>query len=208
MFKNRQDAGNQLAKKIIAPTEGCVVVGIARGGVVVAAEISRKLKAPLVALVVKKIPSPGNPELGIGAVASDNIVFVDFKSAQLIGADTAYIESQIKLLAGEIKKTQQNYIKFESKRNVSGKTVIIVDDGVANGNTINVAIKWLRKKNAAKIILALPVATAAFINKIRHDVETVYVLDNPQDFEAVGQFYQDFSVVTQTEVVDILRRQV
>ncbi|MFC1646889.1 phosphoribosyltransferase [Patescibacteria group bacterium] len=206
MYKNRKDAGLLLAKKLAAYSgKNAVVVGLSRGGVVVAESISVSLKIPLDVLVVKKIPSPINPELGIGALAPDSVSYVDWKLAGKLGTDEAYVNMQIETLTSELKKVQQRYIKVQKKQKLKGKEIIITDDGVATGSTLRAAIKWVNAKSAKKIILALPVAPPEFVEGIKSSIDEIVVLETPGDLGAVGQYYKDFAQVTDEEVIEILK---
>ncbi|MCX6791452.1 MAG: phosphoribosyltransferase family protein [Candidatus Gottesmanbacteria bacterium] len=164
MFTNRTDAGLRLAKELLS-YRGAVdlVIGLARGGVVVSAALSKVLHIPHDVLVVKKIGSPGNPEFAIGARVPEG---------QLL--------------------------------DVRNKTVILTDDGAATGATMEAAIRWVCKHNAKKIIVALPVAPPEIAAKLQTLAGDVIVLETPSDFGAVGQFYRDFTQVTDEDVVQLL----
>ncbi|MFC1625747.1 phosphoribosyltransferase [Patescibacteria group bacterium] len=190
MFKDRRQAGRKLAAKL-ASFKGRVslVLGIPRGGIVVAKEISEHLGIPLACLVVKKVPALEQPEFAIGAVTSENI-FIGKKD-----------------LASE-KKVKEYTSKFGQVggRDIIGKSVILVDDGVATGATVKVAIKYLRKKKVKEIILAVPVISPDILEEIELSVKKVVALETPEDFSAVGQFFQDFPQVDDEEVVQLLQK--
>ena len=179
-------------------------MGLARGGIVVAAAICRAMDVPLDVLVVKKIPAPGQSELAIGALAPDNVSFIDWKFAGRLGIDENYIRTQILELNVQIKQKTSLYRKGRKPIDIRDKTVIIVDDGVATGATLEAAIKWTRKKHARKIIAALPVMPTDSMKKIKPEVDELVVLETPRDFSAVGQFYRDFPQVGDGEVVELL----
>jgi putative phosphoribosyl transferase len=206
IFKNRSDAGLQLAKKLSGLNlTDAVVVGLTRGGVEVATEIERALDCPLEALVIKKIVSPTDNELGIGAVAPDSVFYVDWKLAGLTGADESFVKPQINRLGVEIKKLQQYYLKVRTKPQLFHKSVILVDDGVATGGSIRASIKWLNAKSVKKIIVALPVAPTDFIESIKSSVTEVIVLQTAENFRSVGDFYKDFAQVTEERVLQLLK---
>lgn len=206
MFNDRHQAGILLSEKLASLREhGDGVLGLPRGGVVVAAAVSKSLKIPLDVLVVKKIPSPGQPELGLGALAPDNVFYVDWKLAHRVGADEGYLKTQNKELNDQIKRKILLYRKGRKPLDVKNKTVIVVDDGAATGATLEAAIKWLRKRKAKKIVVGLPVAPPETITKIKPEVNELVVLETPEDFSAVGQFYKEFPQVEDSEVVKLLQ---
>ncbi len=205
VFSDRTHAGHLLALKLSSyKKEYPLVIGLARGGSVVAKAIAEDLSLPCDVLVVKKIPSPFNPELGIGALAPDSVSYVDRKFAQRLGVDGEYVTSQIRQLTDHIRQKAHGYRKGKKPFRLFEKTVILTDDGAATGATIRAAILWLRKKHAKKIILALPVAPLDCIERMRHMVHEVIVLETPHDFSAVGQFYKDFHEVSDEEVVELV----
>lgn len=207
MFTTRAYAGTILAKKL-AHYKGlpALVIGLPRGGVVVASAVSHALALPLDALVVKKIPSPSQAELGIGALAPDDVFFIDWKLAHRVAADEDYIKSQIRQLADQIKRKLLLYRKGKKPLFVREKTVIIVDDGAATGATLEAAIKWLLKKKAKKIVVGLPVAPPEIVAKIKPEVHELVVVETPRDFSAVGQFYKEFPQVEDGEVIALLKK--
>ncbi len=205
IFDNREEAGYTLAHKLsLYKKEHPLILGLARGGSVVAKAIAEDLSLPCDVLVVKKIPSPFNPELGIGALAPGFVSYVDWKFAQRLGVDEEYVTSWIRQLADHIRQKIHVYRKGKKPLRLFEKTVILTDDGAATGATIRAAILWLRKKHAKKIILALPVAPLDCIERMRHMVHEVIVLETPHDFSAVGQFYKDFHEVSDEEVVELV----
>lgn len=206
MFTDRQQAGALLAEKLLAHRlAGAIVIGLPRGGVVVAAKIAHKIKLPLDVVVVKKIPSPGQAELGIGALAPDDVTHVDWKLAHRVGADEGYIRTQSAELNDKIKQKTLLYRRGKKPLSVRDKVVIIVDDGLATGATMEAAIKWFKKKKVRRIIVAIPVAPPEVVAKIKPEVSELVVLETPGDFSAVGQFYKDFPQVEDNEVIQLLR---
>ncbi len=183
-----------------------MVLGLARGGVVVGRALAQALSLPLDVLVVKKIPAPGNAELAVGALAPDGVSVVHWIILQRLGADEDYLKTHIPILTGEIKNRLQLYRKGRKPLEVKGKTVCVVDDGAATGATMEAAVKWLKKKKARKIIVALPVAPPDTVAKIKPEVNEMVVLETPPDLSAVGQFYDSFLQVEDGEVIKILRQ--
>ena len=206
VFTDRYSAGLLLLEKLASwRGKDCVILGLARGGVVVASVIASGLNVPLDVIVVKKIPAPGQSELAIGALAPEGVSFVDGKFATRVGADENYVRTQISELNDQIKKRTALYRKGRKPLDVRDKTVILVDDGVATGATIAAAIKWARKKHARKIIAATGVMPADTVAKIQPEVEELVALEAPSEFGAVGQFYRDFPQVEDPEVVELMK---
>lgn len=205
MFTTRQEAGAILSQKL-AHHKGtpAIVLGLPRGGIVVAFAVSHALTLPLDVLVVKKIPSPDQAELGVGALAPDNVSYVNWKLSHRVGADEAYLRTKNRELDDKIKKKILLYRKGKKPLDVKNKTVIVVDDGAATGVTLEAAILWLRKKKAKKIVVGLPVAPPDVISKIKPEVSELVVVETPDYFSAVGQFYKEFPQVEDTEVVRLL----
>ncbi|MEK7617510.1 MAG: phosphoribosyltransferase family protein [Patescibacteria group bacterium] len=204
IFKDRQAAGKLLAKRL-KNVSSDLVLGIPRGGVVVAAEVARKLSLPLDVLVVRKIGAPFQSELALGAVDGDGEVVWEEDLLKEVGVSREELGDIIKNEWKELKRREDLYRAGKGELNVDGKVVILVDDGIATGATTLSAINYL-KRHKAKVILAIPVASKEAVDKIRA-VEGVrdVVLEIPEYFQAVGQFYQDFLPVSDEEVVEILR---
>ncbi len=205
MFSNRIQAGEALSAKLSSYRgTTSVVMGLARGGVVVAGQLARALGTPLDVVVVKKIGSPYEPELALGAVAPDGVTHVDWRMAHRMAADEEYIKTQIAELNDQIREKTLLYRKGKKPLSLKDKTVILVDDGAATGATMEVAIKWVRAKAAKKIIVALPVAPPETVAHIKPEVSEVVVLETPENLGSVGQFYQSFEQVSDEEVVKLL----
>ncbi|MCX6704335.1 MAG: phosphoribosyltransferase family protein [Candidatus Woesebacteria bacterium] len=187
MFEDRCEAGNLLAERLTGSKASFdVVLAIPRGGVVVGRVIADKLHLPLYAMVVKKVPTAGQPELAAGAVGPE-------------GVSSGEKSSEIEKIVGERIK------KFGQLKNLRGKSVLLVDDGIATGATVETAIKYLKKKNVGSITLAIPVAPGDIIDKIRKEIDSVIFLVKPREFYAVGDFYRCFPQVTDEEVLQLLQ---
>lgn len=194
MFKDRHQAGRLLAEKLLSyHGKNGLVMGLARGGVAVAKTLADDLNLPLDVLVVKKIGAPGQEELALGALAPDGVSYGDFD------------KSTIRQLAGQIKQKTLLYRKGRKPYAFREKTVILVDDGAATGATIEAAIRWVFKKHAKKIVVALPVAPKELLPKIAPEVDSLVVLETPDEFMAVGQFYNDFRQISDEEVIELLQ---
>lgn len=200
IFKNRQAAGKLLAEKL-QDIKADFVLGIPRGGVVVAAEIAKNLNLPLDIVVTRKIGAPGQEELALGAVDPDGEVVWD--EALLRQLRIQNLEFKIKNAWKEVKRREDLYRQGKSPLSIEGKSVILVDDGIATGATVLSAVKYL-KRHGAKVILAVPVASAGALEKVKEECKQVIALQVPEDFRAVGQFYQQFEAVSNEEVIQYL----
>ncbi len=208
-FDDRAAAGRALAARFaatrfLAPP---LVLALPRGGVPVAAEVALALKAPLDLLLVRKIGAPLQPELAVAAVvdgASPEIV-VDEETAALAGADRAYIEREAALELREIERRRRVYLGDRPPPVLTGRTVIVVDDGVATGTTVRAALKALRRQHPARIVLAFAVGPADTVAALRSEADEVVCLMEPAEFHAVGLHYRDFHQVGDDEVVAALR---
>ena len=197
IFKDRESAGKILASKLKS-TQANLVLGIPRGGVVVAKEISQELNLPLDIIVTRKIPHPDQIELALGAVDSDGEIILG------AGLEIEGLEELVKKEVEEIKRREQTYRQGKNPLNLKGKTVILVDDGIATGLTTLATIKYLKKHKVKKIILAVPVASNEALDKIKSEVEKLVILETPEYFNAVGQFYLNFLPVSDQEVIQLL----
>lgn len=205
LFKDRFQAGQLLYEKLSSYSESrAIVFGLARGGVVVASAIAHALQCELDVLVVKKIPSPMDPELAIGAIAPDGISFIDWKLARHVGADETYVARVISQQSSVVRDKSLLYRKGRKPIDIKKGTVTLVDDGAATGATMEAAVAWAKNKHAKRIIVALPVATREFVKRITPEVSDLVVLDIPENFSSVGQFYQHFAQVTDEEVMRLL----
>jgi len=206
MFQNRAQAGKKLASKLLSykATKNLIVLAIPRGGVVVGKILSQALDCPLEVIVTKKIGAPGNSELAIGAVGVVGKPVIDEELAERVGADENYLKSKILNLKSEIKRREKIFRRDKLPLNLKDKTVILTDDGVATGATMMAAVEIARQQNPKKIIVAVPVIAKDTLEKIEKLADEVVYLDAPEMFFAVGQFYQDFSQITDEEVRKIL----
>lgn len=205
LFLNREQAGSLLAQKLSSyKGEETLVLAIPRGGVPVARVISDKLGVKLDVVITKKIGAPGQKELAIGAVGSGERV-LDTRLIRRLGVEEKYIEEETKAKQREIKEKEARFRKGRKKLEVRGKTVILVDDGIATGATVGVAVKYLKTAGVKKVILAVPVAPKETIERFKKLVDELVVLEVPFDFRAVGQFYQNFPQITDEEVIQLLQ---
>jgi len=206
IFKDRKDAGKRLADKLTHYRDKAdvIVLGLPRGGVTVAAEIAQALHCPLDILIVRKIGFPGDPEFAVGAVAETGSVVFNESIVAGYRVSRDYLEEETARQKVEISRRVALYRRGKGIPQLAGKTVILVDDGVATGATIKAAIATLKQENLAGLVVALPVATLAAQRTIAPLVDEWHCLQLPPDFRSVGQFYADFTQVEDEDVVALL----
>lgn len=207
MFKDRVAAGESLATQLNKSTfQRPLVLGIPRGGVVVAFEIARKLEIPLDVIVSRKIGAPGNPELAVGAVTQDGTAIFNEKLLQRIGLRPEGLDSQVQQVRQEIDRRMTSYRGAVALPELEGRDVILVDDGIATGYTVLAALRSMQKQSPRRIVLAVPVAPPDALERMRPEVDEILCLAAPAHFYAVGQFYQNFAQTTDQEVIELLQK--
>ena len=205
MFKDRAEAGRLLAQKLLPyRNSNQIVVALPRGGVVPGYEIAKALNIPLDIFFVKKIPSPYNKEAGIGAVSENGYYFVDPNAKKMLNISDSYIQNAIKEVLQKIKEKRAIYNK--PRLDYKDKEIILVDDGVATGSSMLLAIDALKKEGAKKIIVAAPVAPLDVANRLKEVANNAVFLEIPTIFNAVGEFYEDFHQLSDSEVLEILKK--
>lgn len=207
VFSSRVEAGRMLAAALSSyKGKDVVVLGIPRGGLPVAREVADALQAPLDIVVVRKLGAPGQPELGIGAVVDGDHPRAIFNQEVIesLGVGDDYINREIERQLKEIKRREIAYRGGEPPVALAGKTVIVVDDGIATGSSVRAALRGVRRAKPRQVMLAVPVAPAETLEALRHDADKIVGLETPQDFYAVGQFYRDFHQVSDDEIKRIL----
>ncbi|MDO8573755.1 MAG: phosphoribosyltransferase family protein [Candidatus Daviesbacteria bacterium] len=202
IFKDRQAAGELLANRL-KNTKADIVLGIPRGGVVVAAKLAKDLNLPFDIIVTRKIGAPGQVELALGALDPDGQVIWDQELLDELEIEPEELKQKIDTEMTELRRREKLYRQGRSPLDISGKTIILADDGMATGSTTLAAVKYL-KRHGAKIILAVPVASSSALKKVENEVESNVVLQIPEYFQAVGQFYSQFESVTDEEVIELL----
>lgn len=206
VFSDRTEAGRRLAEELMAyKGKDVVVLAIPRGGVLVAVEVADALNAPLDLVIPRKIGAPGNPELAVGAVAGGEVVINESVRAEL-GVSDSYLSAEVQRQLAEIDRRRRLYVGDQPPVDLAGKIGIIVDDGLATGYTAIAAVRAVRKAKPDKVVLAVPVAPPDTRRRLAGEVDEIVCLQTPEEFFAVGQFYIDFTQVSDGEVVDILRR--
>ncbi|HLY03124.1 MAG TPA: phosphoribosyltransferase [Candidatus Cybelea sp.] len=206
IFKDRADAGRQLAEALAAYADrpDALVLALPRGGVPVGYEVAERLHLPLEVYVVRKLGVPGHAELAMGALAGDGTCVVDEKLVHSLRLDDETLEEVIRREAEEIRRREETYRDRQPQADVAGKTVILVDDGVATGATMRVAATALRRRNPAEIVVAVPVAAYQTCVALREVADRVVCPFTPGPFVAVGLYYEDFDQTSDDEVRRLL----
>jgi len=207
MFADRRDAGLQLAEKLkhYKSCKGVLILALPRGGAVPGFEIARVIGAPLDVLIVRKIGFPGQLELAVGAVSETGTIVLNQHIISDGEVSQKYIEDEIAAQKKEIDRRMRLYRGGRRLEKVEGKTIILVDDGVATGATMKAGIATLREEKIEKLIVAVAVSPLETADELRTMADEFICLYTPSDFMAVGNYYRDFSQVTDEEVAEILR---
>ncbi|MGD0024637.1 MAG: phosphoribosyltransferase family protein [Xanthobacteraceae bacterium] len=208
-FKDRSHAGRKLAAALAGyKDQQPVILALPRGGVPVAAEVAAVLNAPLDLILVRKIGVPFQPELAMGAVVDGGapIIVRNEDVIQLAGIDEAQFKAICDSELAEIERRRQRYLGGRERVDVSGRTAIVIDDGVATGATTRAALRATRMRNPKRLVLAVPVAPTDNIAALRSDADDVICLEDHEFFGAIGAYYADFSQVADQEVIELLRR--
>lgn len=207
IFKDRYDAGRRLAQELTRfRSERPVVLALPRGGVPIGFEIARALDAPLDVFVARKVGAPQNPEFAIGAVAEDGVAIMDQQTAVRLGIGPTKLRQLIETTANEAQRQHRRYRTERPPIEIGGRTVIVVDDGLATGLTDLAALHALRARDASRIVLAVPVASAEALALAREEADEVVALEVPSNLDGVGRWYRDFTPVPDHEVFELLDR--
>ena len=208
MFRDRVDAGQQLAKKLAgyANREDVLILGIPRGGVPVAFEVAQALHAPLDILLVRKLGTPGQRELAMGAIASGGVRILNQQLIAELGVTEEQVADTIATQEAELQRREQLYRGVRPGISVQGKSAILVDDGIATGSSMLAAISALRTLQPKRIVVAVPVAPSDADEKIKSVVDEYVCVDKFELFFGVGQFYENFSQTEDSDVHALLER--
>ena len=207
VFRDRGEAGAALAEEVVRlVAEPATVLAIPRGGVAVALPVAHALEAPLDVVIPRKLGAPGNPELAIGAVAP-GVRVLNARAVRQLGVSKEYIEREAGLQESEIARRETVYRGGGTAAPVAGRTVIVVDDGVATGATAAAALRWARAAGATRVVFAAPVGPPAARAHLEVEADAVVLLREPFAFVAVGEWYRNFDQVSDDEVVAMLREQ-
>lgn len=206
-FKDRKEAGQILAHRLSSyAAQNVVVLGLPRGGVPVAFEVAKALKAPLDVYVVRKLGVPGHEELAMGAIASGDVRVLNKPVIDNLRISEEAIEAETRKEQEELKRREILYRGEKPLLDVSNRTVVLVDDGIATGSTIKAAIAALKKQKARRIVVAVPVAPASTIEELKTEVDEVICVSTPEFFYAISLWYDDFPQTTDEEVRELLEK--
>lgn len=206
IFADRLEAGERLAKALghLAGSD-CVILAIPRGGVIVGEVVARELAAPLDVVVPRKIGAPGNPELAIGAIAP-GVRVLDPRMVGALGVTESYLQREIAAQEAEIERRQHAFREGRPPQRIEGRVAVVVDDGVATGSTAVAALRWARAEGASRVILAVPVAPPQTLARLKPEADELVMLETPEPFFAVGEWYRDFDQTTDEQVIAALAR--
>jgi putative phosphoribosyl transferase len=205
-FRDRIDAGNLLAERLAEHAyTPAVVLGIPRGGVLLADIVAKKLAADFDIVIPRKLGAPENEELAIGAVMEDGTSYINRYIVNALRIPQNYIESERIRQVAEIRRRSAAYRKPGLSYNIAGKNVIIIDDGIATGATVIATARWARKHHPSTLTIAVPVAPSQSVEVLEQESDSIIVLHMPHDFGSVGQFYEEFGPVSDDEVTHIMR---
>lgn len=208
IFKNRVEAGQKLAEtlKKFKDAQGTLILALPRGGVVVGFEVVKTLSLPMDIIVPRKIGAPGNPEFAIGAITEQGVGIFDEMVIGTYEITESYLQNEIKKEKAEAERRLKLYRGTRPPLDLKNKTVIIVDDGLATGLTMQAAIKTAKKLGAEKIIVAIPVTSPEAAELVKKEVDEIIYLKAPAFFGAVGSFYEEFGQTADDEVIDLLKK--
>jgi len=205
-FADRREAAIQLSERLSEYRARLpVILGIPRGGIVIADIISNELQADMDVVLTRKLGAPGNPELAIGAVSEHGEILIDHRIARSVGADENYIEREKDRQLAEIQRRRERYRSALPKVPLQGRTAIIVDDGVATGATMRASLWAARAEGATEVVVAVPVGAPDAIEMLRDEADQIVCLLVPEYLYAIGQFFLDFRQIDDQEVMDILQ---
>lgn len=204
-FTNRSTAGKKLGEALSGfQNEEAIVLGMARGGVPVAAEVARTLSCPLEVLVIRKLGVPFHPELAMGAIAPLGVRVLDDSIVKRLKIKDHQIADVEQRERDELERRLEKYRQGRSNLEIAGKVALIVDDGLATGNSAKAAVHYVKKQSPATVVLAVPVAAQDSLADLKSEVDDVVTLLEPEYFGAVGAWYQQFDQTSDEEVIDIL----
>ena len=206
-FRDRREAGMLLAKELsdLGDRQDVLVLGIPRGGVVVAYEVARSLRAPLDVYIARKLGAPHNPELALGAVTSDGTQVLDHELVARLGVPNRYVLEETERQRLEIQRRLAAYRGPRPGAEVKNRVVVLIDDGVATGATVQASLRALRQRQPAQLILAVPVGPADTLQQLSREVDRLVCLYAPELFWAVGAFYATFDQTQDAEVIQLLQ---
>jgi putative phosphoribosyl transferase len=207
-YRDRTHAGRELASKLLeyAGTPDVIVLALPRGGVPVAFEVAKALRAPLDVFIVRKLGVPGHDEYAMGAIATGGVRVLDDRVVRAARVTRAELDAVTAAEQRELERRERQYRGDRSPPEVAGRTVILVDDGLATGSTMRAAVEALRQEGAARVVVAVPIAPPETCDAFREIVDDIVCARTPEPFYAVGLWYEDFSQTTDDEVRQLLER--
>ncbi|MDQ3950888.1 MAG: phosphoribosyltransferase [Gemmatimonadota bacterium] len=207
-YRDRTHAGRELASKLVeyAGRPDVIVLALPRGGVPVAFEVAAALRAPLDVFIVRKLGVPGHEEFAMGAIATGGVRVIDEHVVRTIGVTRAELDAVTAAEQRELERREHQYRGDREPPDVAGRTVILVDDGLATGSTMRAAVAALREERAARVVVAVPIAPPETCDAFRELVDDIVCARTPEPFYAVGLWYEDFSQTTDEEVRELLSR--
>ncbi|MFC5367942.1 phosphoribosyltransferase [Salinirubrum litoreum] len=206
MFTNRTEAGARLADTLAdAGVEPDIVLAVPRGGLPVGRAVADRFGVPLDVVIAVKLGAPGNPELALGAVAGDGSVWLNGDLVAQLGVDETYLDRVRREKAETAREKVETYRDDGPLPDLAGKTVVVVDDGVATGATTRACLRQVRAGNAERVVLAVPVGSADVLAELRSEADDVIAVETPRGFGAVGAHYRDFRQVSDDEARSFLR---
>ena len=205
-YTNRREAGRLLADKLQewSGREDVAVMALPRGGVPVAFEVAKRLEAPLDVLIVRKLAAPDEPELALGALASGHVIVLNSEIMSLTAEAEHALQSALAKEEPELERREMVYRRAAPAVEVRGRTVLLIDDGLATGATMSAAVQALKQQQVAKVIVAVPVASQQAIERLEFEADEVVCLQTPLFFNAVGEWYNDFTQTEDEEVCTLL----
>ncbi|MGI0035434.1 MAG: phosphoribosyltransferase [Nitrososphaera sp.] len=206
-FRDRHEAGRILAERLAREedTRPALVLGIPRGGVVLADIVAKRMNAEFDIVIPRKLGAPDNEELAIGAVTEDGTAYTNTYLINALRLRPAYVEEEMRRQVQEIKRRYLAYRKQDLSYNIAGKSVILVDDGIATGATVIASARWVRKRNPGSLVIAVPVAPSQSVAVLEQEADSVVAIHTPRDFASVGEFYEEFAPVSDDQVMEIMR---
>jgi hypothetical protein len=207
MFRNREDAAQQLAETLRGrDLHDPLVLAIPRGGVVTGAVLARELGADLDVVLSRKLRAPGQPELAVGAVSEDGQVYLNPQAGEFLDQMEEYLAEERRHQLAEIARRRKLFRGVRPQAPVAGRSVIVTDDGIATGSTMIAALQAVKTQNPREVLVAVPVASPDRLAEVRRWCDEVVCLLAPEEFWAIGQFYEDFTQVEDEEVIQLLRQ--
>ena len=207
-FRDRKDAGRRLADKLVgyANRADVLVLGLPRGGIPVAYEVARRLHAPLDVFLVRKLGLPGHEELAMGAIATGGVRVLNENAVRTMNIPEEVIEAVAEEEQQELERRERAYRDDRPAPAVEGRTVILIDDGLATGSTMRAAVAALRQQRPARIVVAVPVAAPEVCAELEAETDETICFQTPESFYAVGLWYEDFTQTTDDEVRELLQK--